>query len=95
MRNHLSKGSARILHKDKNISTSLTSSDFEKFIESMDSFSFYNGSVPAGLEHRADLIANVVYGDPTLDWLICWFNHVSDPFQQLNAGDSIRIPKLI
>lgn len=95
MRNHLSKGSVTIVHKNRAITTSLTSRDFESFIQSMDNFAYTNGSVPAGLEHRADLIANVVYGDPTLDWLICWFNNISDPFQQLNAGDSIRIPKIV
>lgn len=60
----------------------------------MDDFDYTNGTIPAGYEHRADNIAYLVYGDPTLDWLICWFNNVSDPLQQLNAGDSIRIPKV-
>jgi hypothetical protein len=39
----------------------------------MDSFDFRVGRVPPGFEHRADLISNLFYDTPTLDWLICWF----------------------
>jgi hypothetical protein len=93
--NHLKIGSVTVKHKDKDIASVLNSSDFETFLESMDQFEFDVGNIPPGYEHRADLISNLFYDTPTLDWLICWFNNVSDPFNQLNVMDAIKIPKLI
>tara|TARA_R100001509_G_scaffold145085_1_gene101596 strand:- start:494 stop:685 length:192 start_codon:yes stop_codon:yes gene_type:complete len=49
------------------------------------------GVIPPGFEHRADKIADLFYESPELDWLVCWTNNISDPFQQLNVGDRIRI----
>ncbi|MEY3311501.1 MAG: Base plate wedge protein 53, partial [Bacteroidota bacterium] len=46
-------------------------------------------------EHRADLISNLFYNTPTLDWLVCLSNNINDPFQQLNVGDEIKILKLL
>lgn len=93
--NHLKIGNIQVLHKDKTITTSLNSQDFERFIFQMDNFAFDVGQIPPGFEHRADLISNLFYNTPTLDWLLCWFNGISDPFQQLNIMDQIKIPKLI
>ena len=93
--NHLSRGSVTVTHKTFNVTTTLNSGEFEKFLESFEYFAYENGHIPPGYEHRADLISNLFYGTPTLDWLICWFNNVDDPFQQLNILDPIRIPKLI
>jgi hypothetical protein len=93
--NHLKIGSVTVLHKDKNVTTSLNSVDFENFVASMKDFDFNVGNIPPGFEHRADLISNLFYNTPTLDWLICWFNDIKDPFQQLNVRDQIKIPKLI
>lgn len=92
--NHLKIGSVNILHKNKNIVTNLTSKDFEAFIQNFDSFDFSVGNIPPGFEHRADLISALFYNTPTLDWLICWFNGVADPFQEFNIMDQIKIPKL-
>lgn len=94
-RNHLKNGYIEIEHKDKKIVTSLNSPEFESYIKSIDNLSYRNGRVPLGFEHRADLISNVFYGTPTLDWLICWFNNIYDPIQQLNAGDKIKIPDVV
>ena len=93
--NHLKVGFEKYSHKDKQIVTSLNSFDLEKFIENFNTYDYEIGTVPAGYEHRADLISNVFYNTPTLDWLICWVNNIEDPFQQLNVGDTIKIPKLI
>lgn len=92
--NHLKIGSVEVIHRDRKISTTLNSQEFEKFVGQMDNFDFDVGNIPPGFEHRADLISNLFYDTPTLDWLICWFNNVSDPFQQLNVMDLIKIPKL-
>ena len=93
--NHHIKGFENIVHKDKKLTISSTSIDFEKFIKQMRFVSFTVGYIPAGYEHRADLISNLFYDTPTYDWLICLVNNVSDPFQQLNIGDSIKIPKIL
>ena len=92
--NHLKVGNVRIIHKDKAVISVLNSEDFDKFLSQMDDFAFDVGNIPPGFEHRADLISNLFYDTPTLDWLICWFNGISDPFQQLNIMDQIKIPKI-
>lgn len=89
----VSKYSVKMQHRDKVVTVAL-SSDLDSFIESMDDFKYTNATIPAGMEHRADLISNAVYGTPKLDWLILWFNGIKDPFQELNPGDSIRIPSV-
>lgn len=94
-KNHLKIGSYQITHKDKSLTTNLHSTDFEAFLKDMDKFDYRVGRIPPGYEHRADLISNLFYNTPTLDWLLCWFNEISDPFQQLNTGDIIKIPKVI
>ena len=94
-RNHLSVGNVVIKHKKYDVATTLNSSDFDSFIKSMDLYDYDVGTIPPGFEHRADLISNLFYDTPTLDWLICWFNEISDPFQQLNIMDQIKIPKLL
>jgi len=93
-RNHLNLGSYSVKHKDGEAVTNLHSFEFENFIKSIDQNTFTVGSIPAGYEHRADKISNLFYGTPYLDWLICWSNNISDPFQQLNVGDRIKIVNL-
>lgn len=79
-------------HKGKNIASSLNSS-LSDFFSKLESLEFEVGYIPAGYEHRPDLISNLFYNTVTLDWLICMFNNVSDPLQQLNVNDRILIPK--
>lgn len=90
--NHLKIDNEKVNHKNKTIVTTLNSSKFEKFLNDLYNFEFNLGVIPAGYEHRADLISNLFYGTPTLDWVICWVNNIKDPFQQLNSGDIIKIP---
>lgn len=92
--NHLKVGRVETFHKDKQVVTSLNSGEFQDFLQTLETYDFDVGVVPPGFEHRADLISNLFYGTPTLDWVILWFNNVSDPFQDLNIGDTIKIPKL-
>lgn len=93
-KNHLRFGSVEIKHLDKNISTSINSIDFEKYMENIRSLPFKYIKIPPGYEHRADLISNVFYKTPTLDWLVCWYNNIKDPFQQLNVGDILKLPEI-
>lgn len=90
-KNHLRLNPVETTHKGKKVVTSNGSVDFRRFINSLDTTDFQVGTIPPGFEHRADKIADLFYEDPNLDWLICWTNNISDPFQQLNVGDRIRI----
>ncbi len=86
-------GSIQTLHRGKKVASSLNSLEFREFINSLDDSNYDVGNIPPGFEHRADRISELFYDTPDLDWLICWTNNVSDPFQQLNVGDRIRILK--
>lgn len=90
-KNHLKLGHRTVIHKGKQVATSLNSSQFIKYIESLKDFDYSVGIIPPGFEHRADKISELFYGTPELDWLVCWTNNISDPFQQLNVGDRIEI----
>ena len=90
-KNHLKVGNTITLHKNKRVASSLNSRDFQRFISSLNESSSRVGRIPPGFEHRADKIADLFYEDPTLDWVVCWTNNISDPFEQLNVGDRIRI----
>tara|TARA_R100001509_G_scaffold165536_1_gene147611 strand:+ start:2475 stop:2765 length:291 start_codon:yes stop_codon:yes gene_type:complete len=93
-KNHLRIGGYAVEHKRHLATTNLHSKEFESFVKNLDEQAFTIGTIPAGYEHRADKISNLFYGTPLLDWVICWTNNVSDPFQQLNVGDRIKIVNL-
>ena len=89
--NHLKLGYTEVKHKNKTVVTSLNSLEFRKSMRSLQGLPGRVGTIPPGFEHRADKIAELFYGSPQLDWLVCWTNNISDPFQQLNVGDRIKI----
>lgn len=41
-----------------------------------------------------DSIALDYYNNPTYFWIICEFNHISDPFEEPLEGTTIRIPSI-
>ena len=92
-KNHLKIGFTEVIHKNNKVVSSLNSSEFRAFIESLSDSAYRVGRIPPGFEHRADRISDLFYDTPELDWLVCWTNNVSDPFEQLNVGDRIRILK--
>ena len=93
--NHLKLGSTERTHKGRKVATSMASDSFEEGIRNIRSISFRVGVIPPGFEHRADLIADLFYGSASLDWIVLWSNNISDPFQQLNVGDRLKIVNLI
>lgn len=94
-KNHLKLGNVKKIHKERATVTSLLSSSFEEGIEKIRNLPFRIGVIPPGYEHRADKIADLFFGSPSLDWVILWSNNISDTFQQLNVGDRIKIVELI
>jgi len=89
--NHLSQGSREVTFKNKKVVSSINSDEFRFSLKRLDSQAGAVGIIPPGYEHRADKIAELFYGSPTLDWVVLWTNSISDPFEQLNVGDRIRI----
>ena len=84
-----------IQHKGVGIATSTVSKQFQSYLLSLDSLEYNTGYVPPGYEHRPDLISDLFYNTVKLDWLILLFNGIDDPFESLNVGDMILIPKLL
>jgi glutathionyl-hydroquinone reductase len=91
--NHYKISNTVVTHKGKTIVTSLNSK-LDEFIDNLKNREFEVGYIPAGYEHRPDLISNLFYNTVTYDWMILMFNNIKDPFQELNVGDRILLPKL-
>lgn len=91
--NHYSIGSVQVEHKGKIITTSLHQ-DVDEYLRNLESSKIEVGYIPAGYEHRPDLISDLFYNTVTKDWLILMFNNIKDPFQQLNVGDRILLPNI-
>jgi hypothetical protein len=92
--NHLSQGYREVLFKGKKTVSSVNSEQFISNLLEIDLGNASVGIIPPGYEHRADKIADLFYGSPTLDWVVLWTNNISDPFEQLNVGDRIKIVAL-
>lgn len=41
-----------------------------------------------------DSLALKYYNNPTLYWIICSFNRIQDPFQELEVGTQLKIPAI-
>jgi hypothetical protein len=93
-KNHLGQGYIIKEFKDKRVVSSLNSLKFQLRMDTFDLKNSFIGIIPPGYEHRADKIAELFYGSPSFDWLVMWTNDISDPFEQLNIGDRIRIISL-
>jgi len=93
-KNHLGQGYYTQIFKNKKAVSCINSEAFQSKMYSFDVRPSFIGSIPPGYEHRADKIAELFYGSPSLDWLVLWTNDISDPFEQLNVGDRIKIVSL-
>lgn len=93
-KNQYSQGFNEVSHRGKKLVVSSGSRSFESFMTSLAGVDFEVGYVPAGYQHRPDLISDLFYDSPIFDWVIMMFNHITDPFQGLNVGDRVLIPKI-
>lgn len=41
-----------------------------------------------------DHLALEYYGNPTLYWIICSYNHITNPYKALTPGETIKIPSI-
>lgn len=82
-------------HKGATINSIVGSQTADTFIEALSKLeSYMTVRIPTGYEHRPDLISELFYNTPIYWWLILLHNNIPDPFQGLNVGDIIQIPKL-
>ena len=94
-KNHYQTGVDEITHKNRITLTSTTNLAANQFIQEIDTqFEYVVAYIKAGFEHRPDLISELFYDTPTFDWLIMMINNISDPFEGLNVGDRILLPRL-
>ena len=85
----------RVRHREIVSNTIVNSEKFESILANLDTaYEYEIGYVPAGYEHRPDLISNVFYGSPKNWWLLMLVNNISDPFEGFNQNDAILIPKI-
>tara|TARA_R100000152_G_C6781171_1_gene215113 strand:- start:3921 stop:4226 length:306 start_codon:yes stop_codon:yes gene_type:complete len=84
-------GVRALFHKGRNITTSV-GSQIDAVSENITDVQTKIGRVPAGFEHRPDLISNVFFGTPGYWWYLMLVNGVTDPFEGFNSGDQILIP---
>ena len=88
------QGSEILNHKGKRTRTTLNSSTYEDYVSDLSNKDYSLWTIPQGYESRADAIAFKFYGDPSLFWVILESNNILDPFEELNVGSKIRIPRL-
>jgi hypothetical protein len=82
-----------VVHKDKKL-VKADSEAIYNFLESINLEKVEVVYIPAGYEHRPDLISQYFYNTVKNDWIIMMYNNISDPFQQLNVGDRLLIPQI-
>ena len=68
--------------------------NLQDYFKNLENIEIDVGYIPAGYEHRPDLISELFYNTVTKDWVIIMFNNIKDPFQELNVGDRVLLPKL-
>ena len=90
---HLSLGNTPTLHRKVTLPLCPGNKDYDYIVENYENiYNFEYVYILNGYEHRPDLIANVFYNTPEYEWLVLLVNHISDPFEDLNVGDRIRLP---
>ena len=84
-----------VTHKEARITTIVNSPLFDNYIQNLDDVYQYDvGYIPAGYEHRPDLISNLFYGSPKNWWLLMLVNGITDPFEGFRLNQRILIPKM-
>ena len=91
--NHYSLGVNTVTHKGKTLVVGNPNATYG-YLNQLQSANIEIGYIPAGYQHRPDLISHHFYDTVTRDWLIMYFNNITDPFQQLNVGDKLLIPRI-
>ncbi len=90
-----SLGVNEVPHRKVVTTTILNTPEFDHMAENLKTaYTYEVGYVPAGYEHRPDLISNVFYGSPKNWWLLMYVNGINDPFEGFKVNDRILIPQI-
>jgi hypothetical protein len=85
----------QVLHRGVTTTTILNTPKFDNLLVNLgDAYEYEIGYIPAGYEHRPDLISNIFYGSPKNWWLLMLVNGISDPGEGFTENQKIIIPKL-
>tara|TARA_R110000803_G_scaffold31808_1_gene70565 strand:- start:309 stop:614 length:306 start_codon:yes stop_codon:yes gene_type:complete len=85
----------QVLHRGVTTTTILNTPKFDNLLVNLgDAYEYEIGYIPAGYEHRPDLISNIFYGSPKNWWLLMLVNGISDPGEGFTVNQKIIIPKL-
>ena len=79
-----------LYHKGKVVSTTVGSLSYRNILNEISGGD--EKFIPAGYEHRPDLIANLFFKDPSYWWAVMERNGIFDPFEELNLGDRVVLP---
>jgi hypothetical protein len=87
--------SRTVKHRGVLTTTIVNTPIFDSIISNLDtSYEYDVGYIPAGYEHRPDLISNLFYGSPKNWWLLMLVNSVNDPNEGFKQNDRILIPRI-
>ena len=83
-----------VKHRNVTTTTILNTPKFDSILADLGSaYNYEVGYIPAGYEHRPDLISNVFYGTPKNWLLLMLVNGISDPGEGFRVNQKIIIPK--
>jgi hypothetical protein len=83
----------QIYHKGKMVRTTVGLPSYEAAVVALtNNPSTQEGYIPAGYEHRPDLIADLFFDSASAWNLVMEMNGIFDPFESLKVGDRINIP---
>jgi hypothetical protein len=85
-------GKNQITHKGKEINIITSVRGWENSSKNIKALPSRIGVVPNGMEGRPDLISHSIYGTTANWWVICVANDIIDPFEELKAGNKIKLP---
>ena len=86
-------GYNEIYHKGKTVLTTVGSPSYEAGVRELAESPFNTeGFIPAGYEHRPDLIANLFFENVSSWSVLMQMNGIFDPFESLKLGDRIVVP---
>ena len=97
MQNYTSRydfGVTKIMHKGKEITTSINTNFFDNIQITINSEPFSVGTVKQYIQHRPDVISDIFYNTSTYWWYLLMYNNINDPFNRLNPTDKFLIPNI-
>ena len=85
----------KVLHKNAIVTTIVGSPLYDNMIANLEtSYDYEIGYVPAGFQHRPDLISNIFYGSPKNWWLLMLVNSITDTFEGFKVNEIILIHRI-